>query len=161
MITDNFAYFNWPFLFISFWKPQKKNLILWVSPVKSNFMSGLWAILCGQILLSVKSLCMSLLPTISVCLEEKQRRTANPTRYISKTASWLERSFIRWKDHSNSKINSWPSLDNNHKMVQFLYHLEILEQLIVPTKRQNYRQSGDSRDITDGQAKASKQQGGR
>ena len=46
-------------------------------------------------------------------------------------------------------------------MVQFLYHLEILEQLIVPTKRQNYRQSGDSRDITDGQAKASKQQGGR
>ena len=44
-------------------------------------------------------------------------------------------------------------------MVQFLHHLEILEQLIVPTKRQNYRQRGDSRDITDGQAKASKQQG--
>ena len=35
-------------------------------------------------------------------------------------------------------------------MVQFL-HLEILKQLIVPTKRQNYRQRGDSRD-TDGQA---------
>ena len=42
-------------------------------------------------------------------------------------------------------------------MVQFLHHLEILEQLIVPTKRQNYRQRGDSRDITDGQAKASNQ----
>ena len=42
-------------------------------------------------------------------------------------------------------------------MVQFLHYLEILEQLIVPTKRQNYRQRGDSRDITDGQAKASNQ----
>ena len=43
-------------------------------------------------------------------------------------------------------------------MVQFLHYLEILEeQLIVPTKRQNYRQRGDSRDISDGQAKASNQ----
>ena len=44
-----------------FLKTSKKSLILWVSPVNFNFVSGLWAILSGQNLLSVKSLCMSLL----------------------------------------------------------------------------------------------------
>ena len=81
IVTGNFTSIH------QFLKTCKKSLILWVSPVNSNFVSGLWAILSGQNLLSVKSLCMSLLPTISVCLEEKQRRTANPTRYISKTHS--------------------------------------------------------------------------
>ena len=80
-LTGNFTSIH------QFLKTCKIFLILWVSPVNSNFVSGLWAILSGQNLLSVKSLCMSLLPTISVCLEEKQRRTANPTRYISKTHS--------------------------------------------------------------------------
>ena len=83
-LTGNFTSIH------QFLKTCKKSLILWVSPVNSNFVSGLWAILSGQNLLSVKSLCMSLLfPTISVCLEERNRepQIQHPTRYISKTHS--------------------------------------------------------------------------